>query len=151
MWRLLVKRLNENAKIPTRAHPTSVGMDLCSCEESMLPPLSDISPDCLHSMRFLIGTGLSFAIPPGYGMFIWDRSGLAAKFGLHCLAGVIDPEYRGEVKVALVNLGKTTYTVHKGDRIAQAVILPIVVPKLFEVEDLPTTTRNSGGFGSTGV
>ena len=150
MWKLLVKRLNENARLPTRGHPTSVGMDLYSCEDKIIPPLSSIAPDCLHSMRFLIGTGLSFAIDPGYGLFIWDRRGLAAKFGLHCIAGVIDPEYRGEVKVALVNLGQTTYTVNKGDRVAQAVLSPIVVPTLVEVEDLPITTRSSGGFGSTG-
>ena len=151
MWKLKVKRINKNATLPARGFPTDVGMDLFASEESMIPPLSSISPDCLHSMRFLVGTGLAFAIPPGYGMFIWDRSSLAAKFGLHCLAGVIDPSFRGEVKVALVNLGQTTYTVNRGDRIAQAVITPITSPLLLEVEDLPTTTRNSGGFGSTGV
>jgi dUTP pyrophosphatase len=126
-------------------------MDLYACEEGVVPPLSSISPDCLHSMRFLIRTGLSFSFPVGYGMFIWDRSSLAARFGLHCLAGVIDPGYRGEVMVALVNLGQTTYTVNKGDRIAQAVISPIALPELREVRDLPTTTRDSGGFGSTGA
>ena len=151
MWRLLVKRLNENAKIPTRGHPTSVGMDLYACEDKTIPPLSSIAPDCLHSMRFLIGTGIAVAVEPGYGLFIWDRSSLAAKFGLHCLAGVIDPEYRGEVKVALVNLGQTMYTVRMGDRVAQAVLSPVILPALIEVDDLPTTTRGSSGFGSTGV
>jgi dUTP pyrophosphatase len=97
-----------------------------------------------------VKTGLAFAIPSGYVGLIWDRSGLAAKHGLHKLAGVIDAGYRGEVGVVLINHGSESFTVEKGMRVAQMLIQSVERVSLTEVEDLDETKRGEGGFGSTG-
>ena len=91
------------------------------------------------------------AIPEGYFGNIRDRSGLAAKQAAHCLAGVIDSGYRGEVGVVMVNLGKEPIEILKNDRIAQMIIQKIETPTITEVDDLDATTRGEGGFGSTGT
>ena len=99
---------------------------------------------------YIFSTGLQLAIPEGYAGFIWDRSGLSAKHQIHCLAGVIDSNYRGEIKVALINLSDKPYTFRCGDRIAQLIIQedPNMAPH--EVEELPNTERGDDGFGSSG-
>ena len=101
--------------------------------------------------KVIVPTGIKMAIPEGFAGFIWDRSGLAANSSLHCLAGVVDSGYRGEVKVVLVNLSKHDMYIKKGMRIAQMVIQKIEHPILEEVESLDETKRNDGGFGSTGL
>jgi len=100
--------------------------------------------------RVIVPTGIQMAIPEGYVGLVWDRSGLAAKHSLHCLAGVIDSGYRGEVGVVMINLGKEDFLVEKNMRIAQILIQPVELPSVVEVEDLDDTTRGDGGFGSTG-
>ncbi|MDB5439057.1 MAG: deoxyuridine 5-triphosphate nucleotidohydrolase Dut [Caulobacteraceae bacterium] len=103
--------------------------------------------------RAMVPTGLAFAVPHGFEAQVRPRSGLAAKAGVTCLntPGTIDSDYRGEVKVILINLGEEAFTIRRGDRIAQLVIAPVVQAEWAEVEDLETTSRGAGGFGSTGV
>lgn len=137
---LKVKRLHPEAQLPTRANKTDAGLDLYSIEEKVLAP----------GARAIIKTGISVEFPGGYGLFIWDRSGLSTRNGLHRLAGVVDSLYRGEVGVALINLGQGSYTIKVGDKIAQAILAPIALPTVIEVDELSDTTRGEGGFGSTG-
>lgn len=100
--------------------------------------------------RAVVPTGLCFAIPEGYHGQIWPRSGMAAKNGIDTLAGMIDADYRGEVKVALINFGAEPFTVTRGMRIAQFLIAPYASVTPIEVTELPSTGRGDGGFGSTG-
>ncbi len=101
----------------------------------------------------MVPTGLAVAIPPGYEIQVRPRSGLAIKHGVTVVnaPGTIDADYRGEVKIGLVNLGPAPYTVKRGDRVAQLVVAPVVRADLLEVGDLPVTSRGDGGFGHTGV
>ena len=103
--------------------------------------------------RVLIPTGFSVALPKGYELQVRPRSGLAVKHGVTILnsPGTIDADYRGEVKIALINLGQDPYTVHRGDRIAQLVLAPVLHAVFREVAVLDKTVRDSGGFGHTGV
>ena len=102
--------------------------------------------------RDMVPTGLAFAVPAGFEAQVRPRSGLAAKAGITCLntPGTIDSDYRGEVKVILINLGPEDFTIRRGDRIAQLVIAPVVQAEWEEVDDLDETSRGAGGFGSTG-
>lgn len=102
--------------------------------------------------RALVPTGFCMALPAGYEAQIRPRSGLAYKHGITCLntPGTIDADYRGEVKVLLINLGQEAFTIQRGERIAQMVIAPITQPEFTEVEILSETARGEGGFGSTG-
>lgn len=102
--------------------------------------------------RDMIPTGLSVAIPEGYEIQVRPRSGLAAKHGLTCLntPGTIDSDYRGEIKVILINLGQEPFTIERGERIAQLVVAPVTHGLWDQVDALPTSERGAGGFGSTG-
>jgi len=106
----------------------------------------------LPGRRVLVPTGLVMEIPAGYEGQIRPRSGLALKHGVTCLntPGTIDSDYRGEVKVILINLGAEDFTIRRGDRIAQMVVAPVAQAGWVEVDDLDETTRGAGGFGSTG-
>lgn len=143
--KLKVKKLNPKAKIPSYQTNGSAGADLCALLES---PVT-IEPN----QTVLIPTGLSFAIPEGYGGFIFARSGLASKKGLAPAnkVGVIDSDYRGELMVALHNHGKEAQTILPEDRIAQFVIMPILQADFLLVDTLEETERGAGGFGSTGM
>lgn len=103
--------------------------------------------------RDMIVTGLRIAIPEGYEVQVRPRSGLAAKHGVTCLnsPGTVDSDYRGELKVILINHGQTPFVVRRGERIAQMVVAPVTRAEFHLVDDLPETTRGGGGFGSTGV
>ncbi len=136
---LPVRRLTSEAKLPTRANPWDAGLDLYSIEDVTLKPGE------LKAIR----TGIAIAIPRGYVGIIKDRSSKALK-GLHCLAGVIDPGYRDEVKVVVINLGKEDIEIRKGERFAQLVIVPVAYLDPVEVSELPPGDGRSGGFGSTG-
>lgn len=137
------KKLNENAVTPTFGTEFSAGADLYSVEEEVV-----IAPG---ETKF-IGTGLATAIPVGTVGLIYARSGLACKKGLAPAnkVGVIDSDYRGEIKVALHNHGTEPQTVLKGERVAQMVITPYFAVDYVEVESLSQTVRGEGGFGSTG-
>ena len=143
-----IRRMAHNADLPLPAYETAqaAGMDLRAAvpedEPLVLRPGS----------RFPVPTGLAFALPDGFEAQVRPRSGLAAKHGVTCLntPGTIDADYRGEVKVILVNLGEEDFTIRRGDRIAQLVIAPVVQARWNEVENLDETARGVGGFGSTG-
>lgn len=143
---LKIKKLNENAVIPAMATPGSAGMDLRACIDSDVI----INP----GERALISTGLAIALESNaYVAYIYARSGLAVKSGItlaNCV-GVIDSDYRGELKVGLVNISDKPFTVSNGERIAQLVIAPVIVPEVLEVSELDETERAAGGFGSTGI
>lgn len=137
--------MREGAVIPSRATGGSAGMDLCACidEPVTLEPFA----------RALIPSGIAIQLPDaGCVAYICARSGLAIKHGLTLSnsIGVIDSDYRGEISVGLVNLSNTAYTITPGERIAQMIISPVLLPVVQEVENLDSTQRGSGGFGSTG-
>ena len=137
-----IKKLNINAKIPTRANPNDAGADLYSIESVVIPPLS----------RGVVKTGLALEIPVSYYGRVAPRSGLAAKHGIDVLAGVIDSSYRGEIGVVLLNTDSSnSFTVNVGDRIAQLIIESHYNPVFVEVLDLLETNRGEGGFGSSGT
>jgi dUTP diphosphatase len=140
-----VRRLDPEMPLPTQQHEHDAGYDLCARDDVELAP---------GGGRALVPTGLAVAIPPGYAGLVLPRSGLALKHGITCLntPGLIDPLYRGELKVLLVNTDPSApYTVHRGDRIAQLVIAPVESAVVWhEVADLDATTRDTYGFGSTG-
>lgn len=137
----MFSRTASDVLIPQRQTINSAGYDLHAYESVSIPP---------HE-RKLISTGIQLAIPVGcYGQ-ICSRSGLALKYGIICIAGVIDSDYRGTVGVLLYNTSNTTFEVKKGDRIAQLIIIPILTPTLLEASSLEKTERGEGGFGSTGV
>lgn len=137
---LKVKKLNSRARLPVKI-PGSAGYDLYSNERKILVPYE----------RVIIGTGLAMAFSRRYVGRICDRSGLAWNNGLHVLAGVIDPNYRGEWKVVLFNTSERTITLQEETRIAQVLFYEVADWEVLEVEELSDTERGSGGFGSTGV
>ena len=143
-----VTRLPHAEGLPLPAYETAgaAGMDLRAA-------VPEDQPITLHpGDRVMAPTGLCIALPPGFEAQVRPRSGLAAKSGITCLntPGTIDGDYRGEVKVILINLGPENFVVRRGDRIAQMVIAPVVQASWREVESLDETERGAGGFGSTG-
>lgn len=130
--------------LPAYQSEDAAGLDLIAAIEEplTLPPLG----------RAMVPTGLAMALPPGYEAQVRPRSGLAAKHGVTVLnsPGTVDADYRGEVKVILINLSDTPFTIHRGDRVAQMVIAPVSRARLVETETLDATDRGAGGFGSTG-
>ncbi len=140
-----IKKLNENAIIPTYGSEYAAGADLYACIDDDLT----ISP----SETKLIKTGLAIELPIGYAAFIYARSGLASKRGLAPAnkVGVVDCDYRGEIMVALHNHSAIEQTVSKGERIAQMVIAPYITAEFDVVDELSDTARGEGGFGSTGT
>ena len=142
--RVKIKKINENAIIPTYGTEFSAGADLYALLDAPL----EIAP---HE-TCLIHTGISLEIPEGYCGLVFARSGLASKKGLAPAnkVGVIDADYRGEVMVALHNHGISMQTIASGERIAQLAIVPFLKAEFVESEELSDTTRGAGGFGSTG-
>jgi dUTP pyrophosphatase len=139
MNKIFVKRLTDRSHIPTKSHDSDAGWDLYSSEDVVIQVGDTIT----------ISTDITFAIPSGYAGLIWDRSSLGSK-GIHRHAGVIDAAYRGPVKVCLHNSSGNLYSVKKGDRIAQVIFQEIKPFELEVVDDLSSTQRGDGGFGSTG-
>ena len=143
MVKLLIKRLHKNIILPEYKTDGSSGMDLMANVEQTVK--------ILPGEKKIISTGIMVAIPEQYEIQIRPRSGLAAKNGISVLntPGTIDSDYRGEIKIILINLGKDIFQINKNDRIAQMIICPIIRVELKEVESLPETVRGEGGFGST--
>ena len=139
-----IKKLKENAVVPTYGSEFAAGADLYAAVEESVT----IAP----SETKLIPTGIAMEIPVGYAGFIYARSGLASKKGLAPAnkVGVVDADYRGEVMVALHNHGKTEQTIEAGERIAQMVIAPFITENFILSDSLEDTVRGAGGFGSTG-
>ena len=145
MTEVLIKRLSKNIELPKYETNGSSGMDLSANIEKQIK----IEP----GKTSIIPTGISVSIPKNFEIQIRSRSGLAAKSQISVLnsPGTIDADYRGELKVILINLGNKTFVVEKGARIAQMVLCPIVKAKFKEVDNLDDTDRGVGGFGSTGL
>jgi dUTP pyrophosphatase len=143
---IAIRRLphGEGLQLPAYATEGAAGMDLLAAVGS---PVTIVP-----GKRALIPTGLAIALPPGYELQIRPRSGLALRHGivLPNSPGTIDEDYRGEIQVIVLNAGDTAFTIERGARIAQAVLAPVVRARWHEVESLDATTRNEGGFGSTG-
>lgn len=139
-----IKKLNDNAVIPTYGTEYAAGADLYACMEEAVT----INPGETHFVK----TGLAMEIPVGHAGLIYARSGLACKKGLAPAnkVGVIDSDYRGEIMVALYNHSSEPVTVESGERIAQLVITPFITAAFHQVDDLADTERGQGGFGSTG-
>ncbi|MEL6707741.1 MAG: dUTP diphosphatase [Pseudomonadota bacterium] len=139
-----VKRLEHGADLPLPAYATdgAAGMDVVSAEDVTIEP----------GARHAVATGLSMAIPQGYEIQVRPRSGLAFKHGITVpnTPGTIDSDYRGELKVLLINHGAQAFDIVRGDRVAQLVLAPVVQAAWDEVEELDATARGEGGFGSTG-
>jgi dUTP pyrophosphatase len=139
-----IRRLphGEGLDLPRYATEGAAGMDVLSAEDFTLPP----------GARHAVATGLSVAIPLGYEIQVRPRSGLALKHGISVpnTPGTIDSDYRGELKVVLINHDAEPFEIHRGDRIAQLVLAPVTMAQWDEVHELDETARGSGGFGSTG-
>jgi len=140
-----IRRLpgNDDLPLPDYATQGAAGMDVVAAEDAAIAP----------GMRHAVATGLALAIPSGFEIQVRPRSGLALKHGVTVpnAPGTIDSDYRGELKVILINLGDTTFVVQRGDRVAQLVLAPVTRASWLEVDELDTTVRGAGGFGSTGV
>ena len=145
MTKILIKRFSKEIPLPKYETSGSSGMDLAANLKS------EISIE--SGKTAIIPTGISLSIPKGFEIQIRPRSGLAAKNRVSVLntPGTIDADYRGEIKVILINLGSETFIVEKGLRIAQMVVCPVVKAKFEEVTELNETKRGQGGFGSTGT
>lgn len=139
-----VKRLphGHGLDLPRYATTGSAGMDVLSAEQLSLKP----------GQRHAVATGLALAIPAGFEIQVRPRSGLALKHGITVpnTPGTIDSDYRGELKIILINHGDESFAIERGDRIAQLVLAPVVQAAWSEVDELDETTRGDGGFGSTG-
>lgn len=138
-----IKRLTPDAKLPRYEHPGDSGADLVSIIDCTLQPMQ----------RYAVPTGISAEISIGFELQVRPRSGLALKHGITVLntPGTIDAGYRGEIKVILINLGSEPFHITQGQKIAQLVVAPVVLGCFEEVEELSSSLRGSGGFGSTGV
>jgi len=133
-------------QLPAYATTRAAGMDIRAAVPAGKPVILEAGS------RSLIETGITLALPPGFEAQIRPRSGLAIRHGITCLntPGTIDADYRGEIKVILINLGDEAFTINRGDRIAQMVIAPVVQADIMQVDVLDETDRGTGGFGSTG-
>ena len=142
MVKIKIKKIKDNAIIPEYAHDGDAGVDLYSTEDYLLKP----------GERVLVSTGIKIAIPKGYEAQVRPKSGLAIKNGLSIVntPGTIDSPYRGEVQIIAINLGKENIKIEKQTKVAQMVINKIEEAEFEEVDELDSTTRGEGGFGSTG-
>mgnify|MGYP001272101779 CR=1 FL=1 len=144
MTKILIKKNSKAVKTPMYETQGSSGMDIAAFLDGEIK----IEP----GEKALVPTGFSLSIPKGFEIQIRPRSGLAAKKGISVLntPGTIDSDYRGEIKVILINLSKETFVVENSLRVAQMVLCPVIQASFEEVEELPNTSRGDGGFGSTG-
>lgn len=141
MVTLKMHRVDKDVELPVYAKEGDAAFDLRSAEDKVLSP----------GEKVIVKTGLRMAIPDGHVGLIWDRSGMAAKHGIHCLAGVIDAGFRGELGVVMKHLGTEPFEIEKNMRIAQMLIQPVASANIEEVDDLDATDRGAGCFGSTGM
>jgi dUTP pyrophosphatase len=141
MVKIKIKKIRENATIPSYAHSGDAGMDVYSCVNLIIAP----------GKRALIPLGIAMEIPEGYVALVWDKSGLALKKGIHMMAGVGDCGYRGEYSLVILNTSEEPYEVKAQEKIAQILIQPIETVEIEEVKNLSDSSRGKGGFGSTGI
>ena len=145
MTKILIKRLSKKVIMPKYETDGSSGMDIAAFINENI----EVKP----GEKEIVPTGFSLSIPKGFEVQIRPRSGLSAKKGISVLntPGTIDADYRGEIKVILINLGKEKFLIENGNRIAQMVVCPVTQVKMEEVDELSETSRGAGGFGSTGI
>lgn len=137
--KVFFKKINSDSVLPTRAHSDDAGMDVYVYGDVVLEPYSTVA----------LNTGVCVEIETGYVGLIWDKSSIGAK-GLKTLGGVIDSSYRGEIKVIVHNLNDTAVSFKSGQKVAQMLIQKVELADIEEVEELSSTERGDGGFGSTG-
>jgi len=137
--KLMIQKVHDKAKLPCYSHLGDAGLDLFSSETYTLE----------QGRIQAVSTGIKIAVPENHVGLIWDKSGISFK-GVHRLAGVIDSGYRGEVKVVLINFGKTPFKIESGMKIAQLLIQPVQQVEVVETDMLSESTRGEAGFGSTG-
>lgn len=140
---LPVRLLAEDAQLPSRAHHDDAGLDLHAAEEATIAP----------GERASLGIGIAIEIPPGHAGLVLPRSGLASRHGIALVnaPGLIDPGYRGEIRVLLLNTDRVeSCEITVGDRVAQLLVTPAIVADAIEVEELASSSRGAGGFGSSG-
>ena len=136
-----IKKLDPEATMPEYAHPGDAAFDVFALKDKIVPARG----------RAIISTGFAMEFPAGYVALVWDKSGLATKFGLTTLAGVMDSSYRGEIKIIVYNTDDQDYTFRAGEKMAQVLIQPVERATITEVSELSDTTRGASGFGSTGT
>jgi len=141
MLKVRFKRLHPDAKMPSYAHPGDAGLDMYTIEDRTLAP----------GEQAMLKTGIVMEIPEGYVGLVWDKSGLSTKHGLTTIAGVIDAGYRGELAIAIANVGNEPYTFTKGQKVAQVLIQKVEQATFEEANELSESSRGAGGFGSTGT
>ncbi len=140
MIEVKIKKIKDDAKIPTYAHIGDAGMDLYSTQDIVVK----------EGERVKVSTGVAMEIPDGFVGLVWDKSGLSVNYGLKTLGGVIDSCFRGEIIVGVINLSNDDYCIEKGHKIAQMLIQKVELPDVVEVNELNLSQRGKGGFGSTG-
>ena len=140
---ILIQQLDPGLDVPVPAHSGDAGVDLRARVAAKLDP----------GRRATVPTGIAVAIPDGYAGLVLPRSGLASRHGISVVngPGLVDSGYRGEIQVVLVNLGDEPFTIERGDRIAQLVVIPVAEPRYTVVAELPESSRGRDGFGSTGT
>ncbi len=138
---LRVKKVRKGAKLLSQPYAGDVGYDLCAAEAVMVPA----------GERVIIPTGLALELPEGRAGLIWDKSGLATKYGLTVLGGVVDAGYRGEVLVCLANTSDEPHAFAAGDKVAQLIVQKIELPTIVELDELADSERGARGFGSSGA
>ena len=137
--KIKIKRLKENAKLPTYAKKGDVGMDMYAMETVTIKPMEHVR----------LWHGFAMEFPEGFAAIVKDKSSIS-KAGLHTMGGVFDSGYRGEYNTHLVNLGSEAYTIEEGDKVSQIIIYPVAIAELEETDTLSESDRGEGGFGSTG-
>lgn len=138
--RIKIRKLHFEARLPNYARNGDAGLDVYSTKDAVLAP----------GERRAVKTGISSEIPQGYALFVWDKSGLAAKSGIKTMAGVIDSGYRGEWQVVLLNTSQKPYKIRKGEKIAQVILQKVEKAEIEEAGELNGSERGDRGFGSTG-
>lgn len=138
--KLLIKKLDTKAKLPTFAKAGDAGMDMYALTNVTIAP----------GERTDVSTGIAIEIREGYVGLIWDKSGISYKHGIKVLGGVIDSGYRGEIRIGLINLGKESITFKAGEKVAQMLVQSIESPEIVETDTLSDSERGESGFGSTG-
>ena len=138
--KIKIKKLSEDAKLPTYAHFDDAGVDLYAVADVNMKP----------GERVQIPTGLAMELPVGYVGLIWDKSGLSHRQGLKTLGGVLDSGYRGEILIGMINLSDEDYKIEKGHKVAQMIIQEKITAEFEEVDRLDESERGAGGIGSTG-
>ncbi|MBU0530196.1 MAG: dUTP diphosphatase [Candidatus Aenigmatarchaeota archaeon] len=139
MVEIKVQRIDKAVEMPSYSYKHDAGLDLRSAEECVIRP----------GERRVVKTGIKTSIPENHVGLIWDKSGIASKFGMRVLAGVIDSGYRGEIGVVLINLGQEDFHIEKNMKIAQMLIQPVIQADIMEVENLEEAERGDRGFGSS--